>query len=119
MGATAGTCTMGDDGRFIASIIYSVPIVILVGYGLWNSRKLEGFSVYSLILTIASAIFAAYFWIPLLWNTTIMGNHLCGEMFNDFIVGSYVLERFVPLIHMFYIGLLIVLSKPLFKRDIK
>ena len=38
------------------------------------------------------------FSIHLIFLTTINGQNLCGEMFDNYIEGTYLLERFIPVI---------------------
>jgi hypothetical protein len=117
LGSVAGTCTMGDDGYFIASIIYSIPIILIAGCCLWLSRRIEGYSVYALFLPALSAISVAFIWLPILWNTTVIGHHLCGEEYNIYFTGSYVFERLVPIIHVAFVALLLALSSPVFRKE--
>ncbi|WP_444911672.1 hypothetical protein [Microbulbifer sp. PAAF003] len=41
LGAVAGTCTMGDDGGFLASLIVAISLFLLVAGLLWPSRKVN------------------------------------------------------------------------------
>ncbi len=120
LGAVAGTCTMGDDDRFSTSVFTSVPILLIVGYCLWTTQKLKGQSVYALFIVIIASVSVLYNWFPILWNTSIMGNHLCGKDYNSYITGSYVFEKYIPIIHFTFAGLLLVLSSyPILKEVLK
>ena len=117
-GSVAGTCTMGDDGPFVASVFYSVPIFLLAGGCLWWTRKIDGCTLGLLLIPAVSGIISVSIWIPILWNTTFLGNHLCGEEFNSYLTGSYLVERSVPTLHAAFASILLMLSKPMINQRI-
>lgn len=110
LGSVAGTCTMGDDGHFIASIIYGLPIALIAGITLWRSRNISQYGTFALFSSVISCVFVVFIWAPILWSTSIQGNHLCGSEFNYYINGPYTLERFVPLLHIIVIVVLFLFT---------
>lgn len=49
-----------------------------------------------------------------------MGNHLCGKDYNPYLTGSSIFEKYTPIIHFIFAGLLLVLSSyPILKKVLK
>ncbi len=100
LGTVAGTCTQGDDGRFYASIIYSLVLGLPIVVALKRGYKDTKFIWISPLIALLSAMLVTYFWMPLVIETTIKGHHLCGKIFDSYLGEIYLFERAIPMIHI-------------------
>jgi len=91
---------MGDDGHFIASAIYCFPVVLLITFCISRIKLGNSISIAVLVFPAVIAMGVVIMWSGQILDTTIAGNHLCGRGYNDYIVGGYLFERFVPLVHL-------------------
>lgn len=111
MGAVAGTCTQGDDDRFYASLIYAIPLFFLALWGITCARMAVIRYIYLLAL-ILMCMAVCFFWGPLVWQTTVLGHHLCGAGFDQGLAFNegvrVVMGRMIPLIHVSMAGGLVI-----------
>ncbi|MGF1689015.1 hypothetical protein L4C36_20430 [Photobacterium japonica] len=103
-----GTCTQGDDGRFYASVLYSIPFVTIALVGILSTQSHTARIMH---VVTAGLMFSGvmWFWGPLLWQSTLQGHHLCGAEYNAMFIGeegmeTQVLGRLIPLIHLMVSG---------------
>ncbi|WP_394388318.1 hypothetical protein [Shewanella woodyi] len=110
LGAVAGTCTQGDDARFYASLLYGTPLFLLLILRVAFDKNRILFKRINVVAALLLMTSVSYFWMPLMIDTTIKGHHLCGGDFDSYINGSYALERFIPVLHIFSSLFVLVLT---------
>ena len=94
----AGTCTQGDDDRFIMGAILSIPAAFCVCVLLnVNQFKTELFTLIN--LTLVSCI-TLYLWNSAFYWTSIHGNHICFLDWGDYVSAPYSRARLVPVFYM-------------------
>ena len=119
LGATVGTRNQGDDSEFIASVFLSIPLFLTAFLCLWFSRKVDDGSIQILYVVVLSAVFALWIWLPIFWRTTIVGYDLCAYGLIDVELEGYLFERTIPVWHLFFSGVLILMTYPVWKKLFK
>ncbi|EOV1963805.1 hypothetical protein ACOEKL_004649, partial [Vibrio parahaemolyticus] len=110
LGAVAGTCTQGDDGRFYASIMYGSALFILIIVKLLRGNRDSIFIWITPLIALLVAISVTSVWAPFVIETTIEGHHLCGKEFDSHLGESDVLSRSIPTLHVVFSLAIFMLS---------
>ncbi|MBE4526116.1 hypothetical protein HJ003_23190 [Vibrio parahaemolyticus] len=110
LGAVAGTCTQGDDGRFYASIMYGSVLFILIIVKLLRGNRDSKFIWITPLIALLVVISVTYFWAPFVIEATIEGHHLCGKEFDSHLGKSDVLSRSIPTLHIVFSLAIFILS---------
>ncbi|WHI46429.1 hypothetical protein ACJJIW_20805 [Microbulbifer sp. JMSA004] len=97
----AETCTMGDTGGYVGSVILSVPFALLASFIIFKVKPTNVyFENISASLILILCLFVGYIWSLLLVNTTISGNHLCGPDYNSYLNEYGTNYWYIPLIQL-------------------
>ena len=78
----------------VIAIVLAIPLIFTI---VWKDKKIllgKWWGVFLLLPMIITILL----WIDLFFLTTINGHNLCGEIFDNYIVGSYLVERSIPVI---------------------
>lgn len=89
----AGTCTMGDTGRFVAGVLVGVPAAVAAVVLLLKWRPRRRSARVALLAPLLLAFVPMVLYAPLAMSAGLGGHHLCGPAFDDYLSASYAWER--------------------------